>query len=145
MYATPEVQVHAVKGEVVWFIRHPIKRLQSCYNYFENTVGWPTRWVEHPKDAEIKSPITYEQYVDLVLEGARNRHWDAQVPQVSYAGHFLPTQIYRFEDIQSLWPDLIGGELPHNNPSNKTPLNEAYRYDELAALYSEDMEKWQHA
>jgi hypothetical protein len=141
----PELQAHHIKDtphrqgkRVVWFIRHPISRLASCHNYFGYTVGWP-------KETKITQDTTWKQFVDRVLAGEKNRHWDEQTPQVTYAQKFLPTEVYRFEDINEIFERVVGKQLPHMNTSNKHELDLTYRRDELDNFYIEDLEIWQRA
>jgi len=120
-----ELQPAAVVEErnhqaVVWMVRHPITRLGSCYR------------------AGITNYNTWEDFVDAVLEGEQNRHWGPQVPQVTYAGVFLPTRVRRFERLANHTKGL-----PHLNASPKMELNYAYRRAELDNLYIEDLDKWE--
>jgi hypothetical protein len=140
-----EMQMHSIRNTpakqmkaVIWFVRHPIDRARSAWRYFQNTVGWP-------KETGITSE-TYEGFVDGILDKTYdNRHWNPQVPMVTYTRFFLPTEIYRFERINDLWPEVVGkGTLKHLNQSEPTETT-AYRLPELEMRYADDLYRWGRA
>lgn len=130
-----EIQPHAItpKDRVIWFARHPIERIESCFNHFSET-GWPNKLVFN----------SIQGFVDAILQGVSNRHWSPQTPQVSYPYTFLPTEVYKFEHIDTLWPKLFSKPLPHMNPSTKE-VKLDYRISELERLYQDDLAHWEDA
>jgi hypothetical protein len=86
-------EVYARQVDCLWFIRHPVARLHSCYRYIKTAPGSDTRSKKRLPDF-----ATYEEFIDSVLAGETNRHWDQQIPMVTNPV-FLPTEVHRFEDI----------------------------------------------
>ena len=117
-------------GRRVWFIRHPIQRLHSCFRYLHTADATTLR-----KGGLVKED--YEPFIDRVLTEP-NRHYSPQSEMVE------ATEIYRFEDINEIWPKLVDVPLPHINQSNYKAVS-PYRQDELDNLYKEDLEIWQRA
>jgi hypothetical protein len=135
-----EIIVHqAIGRRVICFLRHPIERLISAYRWFNYTEGWQRDMPFYGKKC------TWEGFVDSVLNGDRNRHWLPQSELLSHGNHFVPTEVYRFEDINELWPKLIGTPLERINQSNMAPVNDQYRRAELDNLYAEDLGRWDTA
>jgi hypothetical protein len=131
-----EYPIHEVEGlgkPIYGFIRQPIDRLQSCFRYFSNQ-GWTV-------DRTFE---TYPQFVDAVLDGLKNPHWDSQVEQLTYGGRYLPTVTYRFEDLSRVWIDLGLAPLHVRNASRWCETGD-YRRQELDNLFSEDLEKYGQA
>ena len=136
-----EIQMHGIKNTpsrqgkgVIWFVRNPLERVRSAWRYFEHTVGWP-------KETNIKQ-ADYQTFVDLLLDGASNRHWDSQTPMVTYTRFFLPTEIYPFEQIGQLWDSVVGkGTLTHQNESAKIDTD-TYREDDLIRHFADDYRHW---
>ena len=85
---------------------------------------------------------TWQAFVDSVLGGERNRHWLPQSELLRHGRVFVPNEIYRFEDINEIWPEVIGTPLEKTNSSNSRPVEDEYRREELDNLYLEDLERW---
>lgn len=120
-------EVYAKQLECLWFIRHPVARLHSCYRYIKQGPD--------PK-SKLKRHDTYQSFVDSVLAGDRNRHFNQQIPMVTDPV-FLPTEVHRFEDIHRYI------NIPWLNRSESTEINEGYRLPEIEELYAEDLRLWQ--
>lgn len=141
-----KAEIHAdraVGRRVITFFRHPISRLVSAYRYFNYTEGWQQDMPLY--DRRFNRKASYEEFVDSVLSGDRNRHWDSQSSQLMYLGGFVPTEVYRFEDINEIWPKVIGIPLDRINSSKYVEVNEDYRRSELDNFYTEDLERWNSA
>lgn len=138
--ARKEIHAHNAAGRrVITFLRHPIERLISAYRYFNFVEGWQ-------KDMSFYGyTAPYERFVDAVLDGERNRHWIQQSELLRHGRNFVPTEVYRFEDINEIWPKVIGIPLQRVNASNLKPVDQWYRRNELDNLYSEDLERWNSA
>jgi hypothetical protein len=124
------------------FIRHPIDRIVSAWRGFhvrDATQNW--RW--GLGEAETAD---WEKFVDHTFEH-ENAHWDPQIPQLTYRGEFVPTEVHRFEAVQRVFEDLFPGQtLSHENKSMEAPnLNLNYRREELIEKYIDDFRLWQRA
>jgi len=86
---------------LITFIRDPIDRLKSGYNFFQGT----GRWQYFPP------PETYRDHVDNVLAGQKNIHWDPQTDILKG----LEVTPYLLEDINKVWKWFGFPELPHLN------------------------------
>lgn len=115
----------------VAFIRHPIERLRSCWNFGQSLSSWLNLGAD-------RDYISQEDFIDAVLSGERNIHWDAQTSQHN------PTECYRFEGISSVWPRIFGGVFPHENAS-KGDAFIMYRCGELERFYMNDLDAWENA
>lgn len=124
-------EVYARQVDCLWFIRHPIARLHSCYRFIKSPIKPDT-----PKKDRFTDYPCYESFVDSVLDGETNRHWDQQIPMVTNPV-FLPTEVHRFEDIHRYI------NIPWLNRSESTEINEGYRLPEIEELYAEDFRLWQ--
>ena len=91
---------------------------------------------ETPPKKRLPDFNAYEDFIDSVLAGETNRHWDKQIPMVTNPV-FLPTEVHRFENIHRYI------NIPWLNRSESTPINEGYRLDEIEELYKEDLQLWQ--
>lgn len=112
---------------LIAFIRDPIERFMSGYNFFHNT----RRWQYFP------GPENYEQHVDNVLAGQRNKHWD---PQVEILEDLVVTP-YRLEDIGQVWNMYGFPELPHKNRAPGDNIRDPdYRAEELREFYAKDID-----
>jgi len=144
----PRVPQWAVAREVwdegtpcVLFLRHPLRRLRSNWRWWSSKRRYP-----QPIYGDKPS---WERFVDLVLRDrpeTRNPHWNPQCEAHTYCGRFIPTHVYRFEDIQQHWPDWCPNPLQHLNPSGggAEPLPD-YRLDDLRRYYAEDIVRWHDA
>lgn len=131
-----ELPVHIVaqsKKPIFTFIRHPIERLQSAFRYFFE-LGWPVG----PGFNE------YPVFVDAVLGGLKNVHWDSQVEQLIYGGRFLPSEVYKFDVMPAVWSAKGLPTLRKHNPSSPRQTGD-YRREELEAFYDRDLKAFRAA
>ena len=108
------------------FIRDPVDRIHSGFKFLPGCIP--------------KCPLgmTYKEYVDQVLSGEPERHW---VPQTDLVEGVENLTMYRFEDLETVWPTLGFPALkPHNiSPDVEIP-DWDYRIKELMEFYAEDYE-----
>ena len=122
------------------FIRNPKVRHISGFSFFymlndthqNSNCNEVPRAITHNPDGTPKD-TAYENYVDLVLS-AENKHWHPQ----SLLLESVPTDYYRFNDIDNVWNHYWHRNLPVMNRSNKQPIND-YRLDELKVKYAGDI------
>lgn len=129
-------EVYSRQVDCLWFIRHPVARLHSCYRYIKTEPRSDTPTGTGWKRLRQLRLNSYEDFVDLVLSGQTNRHWDQQIPMVTNPV-FLPTEVHRFEDIHRYI------NIPWLNRSESTEIDESYRLDEIEKLFEEDLRLWQ--
>lgn len=112
------------------YLRHPIKRLISAWRYF-----YPSKFPERV----IAPHSSFAKFVDHVLGGIRNSHWDPQLEL--YAGCNI-AELYQFERIHETWPADI--ELLHLNQSKFHVERPSIipRQREVYEHYREDLEAW---
>ena len=109
----------------IGFIRDPIDRLISAWNYSQRRKPWD----------RMPNTDTYKQLVDHILSGrSNNPHWalqsDADV-----------TKWYWFEDLSVVWADLYKARLPLQQVGRKRKeftRQNTYRLAELEAHYAPD-------
>ncbi len=113
-------------SELHVFVRDPIKRLVSAYQFFRRrppVSGYP----------DLKQ-ITWEQFIDAVLNNEKNPHWCPVSETLSYIEQDVIA--HKFENLSSEYPL---GSLGHKNPSNPVAVDEGYRANEILALYAGDV------
>lgn len=118
------------KIPVVAFIRDPIERLQSGWQFFTNGDKDYSKW-------NWARGRTYEDHVDLVLGGLKDEHWDSQAEILAGIDDLT---CYKFEDLETKWEELGFPSLPHYNISNQNIEHLNYRDVELKEFYKEDIE-----
>lgn len=128
--AVPNSDAMLVSRRVA-FIRHPLGRLESCYSMLCDIAE---SGMQHGSGAPVES---WESFVDHVLGGARDEHWD---PQTEHCGD-VPTEWHRFEDIGSVHSQVWPGPFPHLNRSERRACR-PYRNAELRELYAADLARW---
>jgi len=116
---------------VILFVRDPIERFESGF-----------RQLVHSNEVLVN----YVGLVDAVLDGGYgNLHF---TPQYDYHNALFSDdfsgelRMYPFEDINELWPDVVGvGTLPVIGAGSGPPKQEYdYRRDELLEWFVKDME-----
>lgn len=117
------------------FLRHPFSRLRSAWRYFTGLGGFP-------RTSGIGKHVAYEDFIDCVLHGHRDPHWDSQLARLPRPAD----RIYRFKDIDDVWPEIAPGvKLFHLNPSAGPQVPSGswhYRKEELDEMFAEDLERW---
>jgi hypothetical protein len=116
------------------FIRHPIERLRSCYSFF---VGLAESGSPHHSMAPLES---WQTFVDHILSGASNEHWDSQV---ALCGG-VPNEWIKFESINDFATGIHPAPLPRLNVSIRRQTDD-YREDELVSRYLIDLRQWEAA
>lgn len=84
---------------VVLFMRHPYERLVSAWWMFSTGARGHSR----------RFPTAFEDFVRKALHGKPDKeayHWAPQTDYHTYNGTFLPTEVYPFDRISTLWPFL---------------------------------------
>ena len=113
------------------FVRDPLERVISGYRFFSMRNLDPRGPF---RDRELPKIESYEDYVDNILSGDRNVHWEPVADLIERFGK--PVIIHRFEDMQAEFPNGI--QLERRNESKPVHVNEGYRYDELREFYAAD-------
>lgn len=106
------------------YIRQPLQRMVSAFRFLSTGPVLP-------------DDCTFEQFVDLVLEGSGNSHW---LPQVAWFDDYNVTEVYQLERIAETWPAEIS--LGHLNRSTAPVPEIGYRLDELNDYYAGDIRAW---
>lgn len=122
----PRVFSDQVRGNIHLFVRDPIDRLKSAWQFFADV---------DPQAVQS----SWERFVDAVLAGAENRHWYSQTLTHTWRGVFLPTHLHPFEDINQIWPTLIRRPIGQENMSIVRNVDRSYRRAELETFYADDM------
>lgn len=124
--------------ERLFFIRHPIRRLESAFNFFKTLEVDSSIYDKF----DVSTTPTWEDFVDHVLSGADDEHWTPQVDSLYFKGDiFTPTQVMQFEDINKWWPDYFPTNLKWLNASVPQRII-PYRNVELINYYADDFAKW---
>lgn len=113
------------------YLRHPIQRFVSAWRYF-----YPSQF---PRESGIPAHAPIEKFIDDVLRGVENEHWNPQLAM--YSGCNI-AEIYQFERVNDTWPSEW--PLEHLNASHfsvRVP-DVIPRHDELRQHYIEDLETW---
>lgn len=118
---------------VVW-IRHPVDRLISAYSFFK-TLIISNRYKGKFGEKEI---ATWTSFVDYILSGHNDVHWDSQVEQLSLDGVYLGTHTYKFCNIMDTWKLHFDGRLPHLNGYKHVDVDITYRFAEILKHFSKD-------
>ena len=127
-------EVLDIPERVAW-LRQPINRLYSCWCNF------------HRGDKEVgtgKQLSNWEEFIDLILNGESNVHWNPQILQLSYNGIYLPTITERFENLSVNFNNYLPGvTLAYKNTSTSRPAYTFYRRTELEEYYKADLDMWE--
>lgn len=119
------------------FLRDPLERLESCFNYFQGTLQgqWPKPYNERTgRLVEIK-PQTLEEFLDIVLRGCWDKHW---APQTAL-WRADDLTVYPFEDL-GLVMSALGAPDRRVNESKGEKTGVTHRRDELEDLFRVDLE-----
>tara|TARA_R110002012_G_scaffold266954_2_gene450569 strand:+ start:751 stop:1224 length:474 start_codon:yes stop_codon:yes gene_type:complete len=118
--------------ECIAFIRHPIDRLKSCYQFLHAIDATGTQYQVNISSEYL---VSYEAFIDYMLTND-DEHWLPQAKLSKEASRF-----FRFEEINKIWPLLFSSNLPHLNSSEDIQVPK-YRHAELLNYYSEDILLW---
>lgn len=135
----PEEVCEESDARVLIFLREPVERLRSAYQFFlGKTSGDKIPGVDEGD---------YKLFVDYVLrdeDHPMDAHWKPQMDVHLHEGKYIPNEFYQFEDINRLWKELsLPGELVHINASKEVPDQDyMYRRDELFNFYEVDINRW---
>lgn len=113
--------------KVVMYIREPIERLKSAWAMY-------TGLKEFPRRDDLP---TWEQFIDLVLDGYSEQHWSSQVAQ-----HDFYDEARRLENIDTTWDGPTVGR--ENKGMYPKPTKE-YRLNDLKNYYKDDYKVWNKA
>lgn len=105
------------------FVRDPVQRFISGFQFL-SAQNYP----DFPKE--------YRAFVDRVLGGARNVHWQ---PQAELLDGIANLTLYRFEDLQRRWAQIGFPTLPVRNASQPIQFDVEYRINELLTYYRKDV------
>ena len=111
-------------AEVHVFVRDPIERLRSAYQFFNH---------RPPIEGSRATTFTWEEFIDNVLNGSKNIHWRPVSELVARAG--IDPVLHLFENIGKEYPL---GPLQHKNTSATIDVDMSYRKSELQSLYADD-------
>lgn len=110
--------------EIHAFVRDPIERLRSAYQFFR----------KRPPVEYRGGALEWEQFIDYVLDGRENVHWKPASMTIDE----VPAEVtvHRFEDLAEKFPL---GKLPRKNKSREVgSVDVAYRADEVKNMYAGD-------
>lgn len=130
-------EVLIIPERIAW-IRQPIDRLYSCWCNFVKGTNHNLKEV-----GTGKGLTSWEQFIDLILEGELNVHWNPQVPQLTYQDVYVPTISERFENLPVKFNHYLSGTLGHINASDPRTINRSYRIKEVQDKYKEDLDLWE--
>lgn len=117
---------------IAW-IRHPLKRLVSAYQFFrQGANGDYVPW---------ESRSSWKGFVDYALEH-EDVHWCSQTKLLTFKDQFMPTKLERFEDIGERWSVYFRQPLPLSNCSKELVVT-PYRKADLLEHYKEDVKLWE--
>ena len=74
---------------VAWF-REPRERMASMFRIFAHHYHTP------------------ERLAQVIIDGHKDPHWDLQMNILTYDTTFLPTIVYKFDDLRQTWKQKIG-------------------------------------
>jgi len=111
-----------INGTIISFIRDPVDRLISGFQFFFYL-------------GTGRKAHTYEEYVDRALI-KEDEHWSPQHRWLEKG--IFPTDIYRFEELNSKWKELGLPSLQHKNASIPIKVNKNYRIDDIYEYYKGD-------
>ena len=118
------------------YLRHPLERLRSMWAHFYSIRLWEYRGQ--------KGPPAFPAFCSFILAGHENIHWLPQIAQHKFEGKFIPTEIYKLENIADTWPKEYYPLLHRNKGTYPKPAI-VYRADEIREYYAEDLEYWNDA
>lgn len=117
-------------------LRHPHRRLESAWRYFS------PHGLFGSKGAHVPAHAPWAVFVDRVLEGASDPHWDPQLARLPRPADV----IHPFEQIGEVWGTICEHPLPHLNASTTPrPVNADYRREEVEERYRDDLTAWMAA
>jgi hypothetical protein len=121
---------------VIAFVRDPLERIESCWNYFHAQGRFPQAWDKNCNIARSRDFEAYEEFVDYVLKepGYLDKHW---MPQ-AYNLQDLPTEYHLLKDASAVLAE-IGLNLEERVNTSGVPIvGQDYRNPELEEFYKAD-------
>ena len=133
--ASKRLPVGTVPEKLHVFVRDPIDRLRSVYQFFTDVQERQQLLKEHlpPRPQRQIELSSWEAFVDALLDGALNPHWEPVADILDKIGSQV--LVHRFENLADEFPL---GELEKRNVSKRKQLDTTYREDELRAYYARD-------
>lgn len=126
-----------------YFMRHPIDRVLSAWRHF--TIALPRdKGITPLEHLGLSKGVPLEQALEQMLDNY-NAHWAVQVEEHSYLGRFVPTRVYRFEAIGTLFPQIFGLDLQSHNSTaayNKAPWATVWENLQAEDLKAEFERNW---
>lgn len=102
------------------FVRDPIQRLKSAYQFFHGR-------------SRMKA-LTWEQFIDRVLAGDENVHW-LPVTETLKRLNRDDVNVHLFENLATEYPL---GKLEHRNQSEPVNVDTDYRASDIRRFYAGD-------
>ena len=128
----PAKKTDELPSELHVFVRDPIDRLKSAFQFFK---GRPPIMGRHQWGAKQMS--TWEGFVDGVLDGITNPHWRSVSDTMKLFPPGTKFIVHAFENINDEWP--LRGKLERRNQSKPIEgVDMSYRADELRRFYKDD-------
>ncbi len=125
----------------VMFVREPMERLKSCYQFFVGLRDAGTTYSGFSFDILD----TWQTFIDYILLGNVDEHWQTQSEQATSDGELTPTEYLKFDDLGSWFPVFFNIRLPHINSSEPLVVDDTYRSDELGIYYADDYDLYNTA
>jgi len=82
----------------------------------------------------------WRRWVDHVLAGNNNEHWDSQVEMATLNGVYIPNIAHKFEEIQDHWQTYVPGSILEQLNSSIPVPHSNYKEDEILANYQADLD-----
>jgi len=83
----------------------------------------------------------YRRFVDYVLSGKQDSHWESQVEQSTLNGALIPNTVHKLSDLNHVWKSYVGSPIPESN-SWPSVEHENYRLEDLEEYYKSDLKLW---
>ena len=120
--------------ERIMFVRDPIKRLISCFSFFANL----KKEGVHVRNFNWACVDSWEVFVDYVLAGNINEHWQPQAEQELFNNEPTATHYLKFDDVNEWFPIIFNTPFPNINASPSVSVNQEYRRSEVDSYYQAD-------
>lgn len=125
----------------IMFVRNPRARLKSAYSFFNGLKQQGTRYDK----IDFSTVDRWETFVDMALDPSTDdEHWNTQKSSVLFNDQLVPNKIFRFEEINEIFPHFIPRAMPHLNQSERLPTND-YRRTDIDQFYNDDSNLWNSA
>lgn len=128
---------HARKGQVLNPHHFTDAKRAECAERIANARGG-REISDDALGAELDNQ-DYRRFIDYVLEGNQEPHWDSQHSQLLHNGELVPNIFVKMESLDSWWlSNADFGEMPRVNFHMNAPHDD-YRLDDLRAFYADDL------